>query len=272
MTLALARMELARLARRRSIWVLVGAYAASIVLFGYVLVELVGQGFRSDARLDDAARRELDGRLRDLRPDQVGKGVTEAVSQVAGVVGLLFGALAVGSDYRYGVWQTLVARGVPRRRLVDGKLLALSSWAGLIALMALVVGAVAAFSLNDGPISWPPAQDLAGCVLVSAALLTFWSWLGALLSILTRGVAAAPIAAAGIFAFDPVLLAARDSTGIVGSIAAATPTNIADVLSTAVATGWSASAVLWLGALAAYAILAAMLAIVVARRQELGFE
>ncbi|AXB48296.1 hypothetical protein A4R43_05665 [Amycolatopsis albispora] len=109
-----------------------------------------------------------------------------------GAIAVVVGVLAVGGEYGWGTWKTVLTQGPSRLVVYAGKLFALA-----VAMLALVLaifatGALtsAVIALAEGaPMDWPGVGSLLTGIGAGWLIATTWAAFGALLAIAMRGVA-----------------------------------------------------------------------------------
>jgi ABC-type transport system involved in multi-copper enzyme maturation permease subunit len=131
---------------------------------------------------------------------------------------LIFGVLAVGSEYGWGTLKTLLTQRPSRIQALAVKLLALLVSVAVAALVYLLVAAAASvlFAAIDGHslASWPNFTNVVGGYLALLLVWSFWALFGATLAILFRHSAlAVGLGLAYMFAFEGLLLGLGASFG-----------------------------------------------------------
>jgi hypothetical protein len=155
------KAEILKLRKRPATWVLLGVVLGLTQLFGYVLPYsswlTSDQNFRTQG-LDPQA--VLAGTLPgELVPTSLG-----GFPVFAGALALILGALATGSEYGWGTWQTALTQRPTRLAVYGGKLLALAaSTLGIVlatfALNGTVAGVIA--TVESRALDYPSAAELA---------------------------------------------------------------------------------------------------------------
>ncbi len=181
--------ELLKLRKRPATWILLGVVLGLTQLFGYLLPYsswlTSDQNFSTEG-LDPRA--VLAGTLPgELVPTSLG-----GFPVFAGALALILGALATGSEYGWGTWQTALTQRPTRLAVYGGKLLALAaSTLGIVlatfALNATVAGVIA--TVESRALDYPSAAELAQGIGSGWLILGMWAGLGALLGFAFRGVA-----------------------------------------------------------------------------------
>jgi ABC-2 type transport system permease protein len=181
--------EILKLRKRPSTWVLLAVSVALTELFAYFLPYssyLTGDQNQATAGIDP--QNVLAGTL----PDQLVPNSIGGFPVFAGALALIFGALAVGSEYGWGSMKTILTQRPARLAVYGGKLLAIVSMllAGVavtFAAGALTSGVIAA--VESKPLDYPAPLDLAQGFAGAWLVLSMWCVLGALLGLVFRSVA-----------------------------------------------------------------------------------
>ena len=181
--------ELLKLSKRPATWVLLGVVLGLTQLFGYVLPYsswlTSDQNFRTQG-LDPQA--VLAGTLPgELVPTSLG-----GFPVFAGALALILGALATGSEYGWGTWQTALTQRPTRLAVYGGKLAALAASTLAIVLATFALNATVASAIatvESRPLDFPSLAELAKGVGSVWLILSMWAGLGALLGFAFRGVA-----------------------------------------------------------------------------------
>ena len=111
-----------------------------------------------------------------------------------GVIALMLGVLAFGSEYGWGTLRTLFTQRPGRLRVVGSKLLALAGVLVLFVLVVYAAGAVASTAIalrEDVDIAWPSASILLRGLAAGWLILAVWAAFGVVLAVLSRGTALA---------------------------------------------------------------------------------
>lgn len=180
------RAELLLLAKRPATWVLVALPIVMSLLFGYILP------YSSYVSGPPEGRPATD--LRDMLPERMVPSLLEGVPFYLGMVALILGVLAVGSEYGWGTLKTVLMQQPRRLHLFGAKLAAV---AAVLAVSTVSIFAVAAVSSSavawreNAPADWPAAWDVARGMGAAWLILTLWAMFGVLLAVLSRGTALA---------------------------------------------------------------------------------
>ncbi len=179
---ASVRAELLALRKRASSWILLGIWTTLALVFAYVVpyaTYLNGSAGEPPA---------------DLLPQGLVGTLMGGFPFFGGVIALMLGVLALGSEYGWGTLKTLFTQGPGRLRVFGAKLIALAIGLVPFVLVVFAVGALASYAiaLREGadvasPSIWLLLRGLAAGWLV----LAVWASLGVLLAVLSRGTALA---------------------------------------------------------------------------------
>jgi ABC-type transport system involved in multi-copper enzyme maturation permease subunit len=179
------RAELAKLVRRPAIWLMLGVAVSLGLTFTY-LVPYAGAAGAADGVPNG------DRGLAALLPDRLVGNSVGGLPVFLGAIALILGVLAVGGEYGWGTWKTVLTQGPSRLTVYAGKLVALAAatLAGVLAMFAAgaVTSAVIA-AVEGAPANWPSPADLLVGVGAGWLIAAMWAALGALLAIALRGVA-----------------------------------------------------------------------------------
>lgn len=177
--------ELSKLVRRPAIWLMLAVALVLSLIFTYLVPYAGYAGATSGA---PGAERGLASML----PDQLVGNSIGGLPIFAGAIALVVGVLAVGGEYGWGTWKTVLTQGPSRLTVYAGKL-AVVCLATLVMVVSFFgVGALASFvvaSAEDQAVSWPSLADLAVGFAAGWLIATMWAALGMLLAIWLRGVA-----------------------------------------------------------------------------------
>jgi len=176
------RAELMVMRKRASTWILLAIWAALALAFAYLVPYAT--------YLNGSAREPLV----DLLPQRVVGTLMGGFPFFGGVLALMLGVLAFGSEYGWGTLKTLFTQRPGRLRVFGAKLLALAVALVVFVLVVFAVGALAssAIALREGAeIAWPSGWLVLRGLAAGWLILAVWAALGVLLAILSRGTALA---------------------------------------------------------------------------------
>jgi ABC-2 type transport system permease protein len=142
--IALARMELLKLAKRPMTWVL------AILLFTIIGLGPVGGAIELRS-LDEAARNDM---LKNLTLPGIIPWFGQTLYIFASIMLVILAASTIGSEYSWGTLRPFLATGMPRVRFLAAKLLALALVALAFTALPLLLCALLAVPiaiLNDRP-------------------------------------------------------------------------------------------------------------------------
>jgi len=179
------RAEITKLVRRPASWLLLAVAVVLSLTFTY-LVPYAGANGTADGA-PNATRG-----IAETLPDQLVGNSIGGLPVFAGAILLILGVLAVGGEYGWGTWKTLLAQG-PSRLTVYGAKIAAVALASLVIVLALfAAGAVtsAAIAAAEGaPADWPSIVDVLAGIGAGWLMATMWAGLGVVLAVALRGVA-----------------------------------------------------------------------------------
>ena len=174
--------ELLLLRKRASTWILLGVWTTLAVTFAYVVPYVT---YLNEPAPDALA---------DVLPERLVGTLMAGFPFFGGVLALMLGVLAVGSEYGWGTLKTLLTQGPGRLHVFGAKLIALAIALVAFVLSVFAVGAIASYAIAaregatlDSPSTWLLLRGLAAGWLVLAA----WTAFGVLLGVLSRGTALA---------------------------------------------------------------------------------
>jgi ABC-2 type transport system permease protein len=173
------------LRKRMSTWVLLGVWVLLGIMFSHLLPYLTYNGGAEGA-----------GRisLQSLLPEGLTENLLVGFPFFGGVIALMLGVLAVGSDYGWDTLKTLLSQRSGRARLLFSKLVAIAIVLVAFVAALFVVGAVASSIIaaaEGASINWPAVSDFGSAFAAAWFVLATWAALGVLLAVLTRGTALA---------------------------------------------------------------------------------
>lgn len=177
--------ELIVLRKRTATWILLGLWAALAAFFAYVLPYADARGMEGPAK--EAA-------LADLLPARFVGTVLGGFPFFGGVLILILGVLALGSDYGWGTLKTLFTQRPGRLRVFAAKLAALGIVLVPFVLASFATSAVASLIVanREGLSTALPSLSLILRGIGAAWLiLAVWAAFGVMLAVVSRGTALA---------------------------------------------------------------------------------
>lgn len=179
------RAELDKLVRRPAIWLMLAIAIVLSLMFTYLIPYAGYAGASSGA---PGAQRGLAAML----PDQLVGNSIAGLPIFAGAIALVIGVLAVGGEYGWGTWKTVLTQG-PSRLTVYASKLAVVCLATLVMVASFfgagALASLAVASAEDQAMNWPSLGSLAVGFGAGWLIATMWAVLGMLLAIWLRGVA-----------------------------------------------------------------------------------
>lgn len=184
---ASTKAELHKMIRRGANWFMLGIALTLGLTFAYLVPYAGFAG--NDSDMPNADR----GLAAMLPAEFVGNSIG-GLPFFTGAIGLILGALVVGSEYGWGTWKTVLTQGPSRLTVFGGKLVALSV-AGLVLVgsglaMSAAASAVVA-SVEDQTMDWPGFTEIAAGLGAGWLIAMMWTMMGVALAVATRGVAIA---------------------------------------------------------------------------------
>jgi ABC-2 type transport system permease protein len=177
--------ELLVLRKRTSTWVLMGVWLLLALLFAYVLPYITLSGGGSGA-----FQTSLDA----LLPDSLAENLLAGFPFFGGVLALMLGVLAVGSDYGWDTLKTLFTQRPGRLHVFGAKLAAIATTLVPFVLIVFIGGATSSYLIanaENATVQWPAAADLLRAMGAGWLILSAWAAFGVLLAVLSRGTALA---------------------------------------------------------------------------------
>ena len=174
--------ELLVVGKRASTWILLAVWTTLALVFAYVAPYVTYLNGSAPNAITDVLPQRLVGNL------MVG------FPFFGGVIALMLGVLAFGSEYGWGTLRTLFTQRPGRLRVVGSKLLALAGVLVLFVLVVYAAGAVASTAIalrEDVDIAWPSASILLRGLAAGWLILAVWAAFGVVLAVLSRGTALA---------------------------------------------------------------------------------
>lgn len=177
--------ELIVLRQRAATWVLLALWTALVAFFAYILPFITYRNESGEQRQRS---------LNEMLPENLVGNVLVGFPFFGGVVVLILGVLALGSDYDWGTLKTLFTQRPGRLRVFAAKLVAVG-----VVLVAFVVVSFATAAIGsslvalqeDAPIEWPGLSLLGRGLAAAWLIMAAWAALGVLLAVLSRGTALA---------------------------------------------------------------------------------
>jgi ABC-2 type transport system permease protein len=176
------RAELLVLRKRASTWILLAIWATLALVFAYVVPYATYLNGSTRDPLSEVLPQNLVGSLMGGFPF------------FGGVLALMLGVLAFGSEYGWGTLKTLFTQRPGRLQVFGAKLLALAAVLVMFVLVVFALGALAGYTiaLREGAdLAWPSTWLLIRGLAAGWLILAVWAAFGVLLAILSRGTSLA---------------------------------------------------------------------------------
>jgi ABC-2 type transport system permease protein len=174
--------ELLVVGKRAGTWILLAVWTTLALVFAYVVPYITYLNGSSAEPITELLPQRLVGNL------MVG------FPFFGGVIALMLGVLAFGSEYGWGTLKTLFTQRPARLRVIGAKLLALAAVLVLFVLVVYAAGAVASSAIalrEDVEMAWASDWILLRGLAVGWLILAVWAAFGVLLAVLSRGTALA---------------------------------------------------------------------------------
>ena len=178
------RAETLKLVRRPAIGALLAIALTLSLTFTYLIPYAGYAGGTGGPRAERG--------LAPLLPDHLVGNSIGGLPVFLGALMLILGVLAVGSEYAFGTWKTVLTQNPQRPLLYAAKLVTvcLAALAGVLAVFAAGAATSLIIALaEDRPVQWPGLGDLLAGIGAGWLIAAMWTVLGALLGTALRGVA-----------------------------------------------------------------------------------
>jgi ABC-2 type transport system permease protein len=177
--------ELLILRKRASTWILLGVWVVLGLLFAYLLPYLTYAGGAGGAQRST---------LELMLPHRLADNLLGGFPFFGGVLALMLGVLAIGSDYGWDTLKTLFIQRPGRIHVLGAKLAMLAAALAVFVVASFLSGAVATYLIagaENAAVHWPSAVELVGGVAAGWFILATWAAFGVLLAVASRGTALA---------------------------------------------------------------------------------
>ncbi|WP_116040534.1 ABC transporter permease subunit [Amycolatopsis palatopharyngis] len=179
------RAELAKAARRPSLWLLAAVAVVLSLTFAYLIPYA---GFAGGTEGPPNSDRGLAAML----PAEFAGSALAGTPVFVGALALVLGVLVVGGEYTTETWKTLLAQGPSRLTVYGAKIVTvavgvLALTVSLFATTAIASAVVAA--LEEQPMLWPSVSAIATGLGAGWLITMMWAALGIALAVALRGVA-----------------------------------------------------------------------------------
>jgi ABC-type transport system involved in multi-copper enzyme maturation permease subunit len=171
--------------KRASTWILMGTWVLLGMMFAYITPYLSISG---------GAQGQPQPSLAVLLPERLADNLLGGFPFFGGVIALMLGVLAVGSDYGWDTLKTLLTQRAGRLWIFSAKLAALALTLVPFVLAMFAAGALASLAVaraEGEAVAWPPVGELVRGLAAGWFILAAWAALGVLLAVASRGTALA---------------------------------------------------------------------------------
>ncbi|MGA8116973.1 MAG: ABC transporter permease [Actinocatenispora sp.] len=178
--------DMIKLVRRPANWLLLAVALTLGLLFTYVIPYA---GYRGGTAGPTAGRG-----LTALLPSHLVGNSIAGLPVFLGAIMVILGVLAVGGEYGWDTWKTVLAQGSSRLAVYGGKLAALAVAALGVVVALFAVGTAASLiiaGIENQPLTPPSLGDLLIGLGAGWLMAAMWTAFGVLLAVLLRGVALA---------------------------------------------------------------------------------
>jgi len=185
------RAELLRLRKWPAVWIVVGAWLALSLMFGYLFDYLAYRTGDSGFSNEGESRTQL---LAGLLPASVPDVMVQGLPMFGGALVMVLGALASGNGFGWGTWKTVYTQGRPRTSVTLGSLIAVSAFVVLVMTLstALCLGCSSLIASTVGrSLTMPGVGELAASFGGGLLVLEMWALLGFAVGVLAKGPALA---------------------------------------------------------------------------------
>jgi ABC-2 type transport system permease protein len=211
------RAELAKLWRRPAVRILIAAWIAMSVFFGYVLPYLLLGSDSAEFGVD----------LRDILPIALIENQIQGFPSFGFAIALVLGGLAAGSEYGWKTVATTLVQGPSRVGLFIGKLAALEVVLLVLIVAGIAVSAVAAAVIaaaESASGAWPNVSEILRGIGAAWLILSVGLGLGVAAAILLRNTGASiGIGLVYVLVIEGLLSGFAPASGLVSNIAKALP-------------------------------------------------
>jgi ABC-2 type transport system permease protein len=174
--------ELLVLRKRAGTWILLGIWTALALTFAYAVPYVT--------YLNQPAPEQLT----DVLPERLVANVMAGFPFFGGVLTLMLGVLASGSEYGWGTLKTVLTQRPGRLHVFGAKLIALAVGLVPFVLAVFALGALTSYAIavrEGADLDWPSAWLLLRGVAAGWLVLAAWAAFGVLLGVVSRGTALA---------------------------------------------------------------------------------
>ncbi|OIJ28158.1 ABC transporter permease [Nocardioides luteus] len=179
--------ELLRLRKWSATWVVVGAWMALALAFGYVFNYVAYVSGEENFTSDGGTRAGL---LAQMLPPALPDILVQGLPMFGGALAMVIGALAAGNGFGWGTWKTVFTQGPSRLATVGGSLLAVTLIvvAMITATLVLYLGVSSLIAVTEGhEIAMPSLEAVAKAYGTGFLVLEMWAVLGFLVGVIAKG-------------------------------------------------------------------------------------
>ncbi|MGB3682846.1 MAG: ABC transporter permease [Rubrobacteraceae bacterium] len=189
--------EVLKLRKRKASWVLVLVLILLVAVTGYAALYFSIQDTTPPGDLSAEEQQAFEDSMSELNkeflqvllPKKVLVNVLSSLSRGGGIVALIFGALAFGSEYSWGTLKTVLSRRPGKSKMFTGKVLAMLAYFAVFSVLVLVTGGICSYfiaGLENEPVRWPSVWNTIKALGAGWLIFAVWGTLGAFLATLFR--------------------------------------------------------------------------------------
>lgn len=181
------KAEWRKLRQRPAVWILGGILLVALVFFGYafqwVQLQFPAKNFHNDLGLTPAQLKVA------LYPVSFVKNSLVGVGVLGGVLALILGALAVGSEFGWGTVKTVYTQRPGRIQALAGQLGVIGVITAVYSVSFFALAALCSWiiaTIDGQAATWPAAIDILKAVGASWLIFGCWALFGMALAYLFR--------------------------------------------------------------------------------------
>lgn len=214
--------EMDKLMRRPATWIFGMIWVIVSALLGYGLSYLMYKNPPPNTPSD-----VTDGMLGLVLPENVVGNVISGLPQLGGAIALIFGAIIIGSEFKWGTFKTIFIHQPKRLNVLGGKLLALVMILLVFVLAVFATGLLCSYfiaTIEDVQMDWPPFMEFVKALLAGWFMVVILAMLGAMLATLFRGTTLAiGTGLVYIFVLEGMISGAAAQSEVIETIAKVLP-------------------------------------------------
>jgi len=214
--------EMDKLMRRPATWILGMVWVILSALLGYGFSYLMYKNPPPNTPSD-----VTDGMLGLVLPENVVGNVISGLPQLGGAIALIFGAIIIGSEFKWGTFKTVFIHQPKRLNVLGGKLSALIIILFIFVLAVFATGLLCSYfiaTVEDVQMNWPPFIEFAKALLAGWFMVVILAMLGGMLATLFRGTTLATgTGLVYIFVVEGMISGSAEQSKVIETIAKVLP-------------------------------------------------